>query len=216
KPGNAGILSWSIVDSETLIPLPHCQTDRAVGSVRWELLINRAKNKVSSDLENRKLAHEIIALEILTLLVESPTDDSVEVAIAFLKECGMKLMEVSNKGVHAIFEMLRNILHEGQLDKRVQYMIEVIFQVRKDNFRDHEAITPDLDLVEEADQFTHLITLDEATDPDDILNVFKFDAEYEDTEAKYLALRKEILDEGSGSSGDESGSESGSDEEESG
>nr|CAD7606483.1 unnamed protein product [Timema genevievae] len=167
-------------------------------------------------LVNQRVAHEIIALEILTLLVESPTDDSVEVAIAFLKECGMKLMEVSNKGIHAIFEMLRNILHEGQLDKRVQYMIEVIFQVRKDNFRDHEAITEDLDLVEEADQFTHLITLDEATDPDDILNVFKFDAEYEDTEAKYLALRKEILDEGSGSSGDESGSESGSDEEESG
>nr|CAD7401962.1 unnamed protein product [Timema poppensis] len=167
-------------------------------------------------LVNQRVAHEIIALEILTLLVESPTDDSVEVAIAFLKECGMKLMEVSKNGVHAIFEMLRNILHEGQLDKRVQYMIEVIFQVRKDMFRDHEAIIKDLDLVEEADQFTHLITLDEATDPDDILNVFKFDAEYEATEARYLALRKEILDEGSGSSGDESGSESGSDEDESG
>ena len=60
-----------------------------------------------------------MALEILTLLIETPTDDSVEVAISFLKECGMKLMEVSKKGLHAIFEMLRNILHEGNLDKRV-------------------------------------------------------------------------------------------------
>lgn len=71
-------------------------------------------------------AHEIVALEILTLLIESPTDDSVEVAIAFLKECGMKLMEVSNKGMLAIFEMLRNILHEGQLDKRVS-SLQVVY-----------------------------------------------------------------------------------------
>ncbi|KAJ8884288.1 hypothetical protein PR048_016145 [Dryococelus australis] len=69
-------------------------------------------------LEFSVQAHEILALEILTLLVETPTDDSVEVAIAFLKECGMKLLEVSNKGITAIFEMLRNILHEGHLDKR--------------------------------------------------------------------------------------------------
>lgn len=49
-------------------------------------------------LVNQRVAHEILALEILTLLVESPTDDSVEVAISFLKESGQKLTEVSNKG----------------------------------------------------------------------------------------------------------------------
>jgi pre-mRNA-splicing factor CWC22 len=65
-------------------------------------------------------AHEILALEILTLLVDNPTDDAVEVAIAFLKECGDKLTEVSSKTLHSIFEMLRNILHEGKLDKRVR------------------------------------------------------------------------------------------------
>lgn len=50
-------------------------------------------------LVNQRVAHEILALEILTLLVESPTDDSVEVAISFLKECGQKLTEVSSKGL---------------------------------------------------------------------------------------------------------------------
>lgn len=156
---------------------------------------------------NQRVAHEIVALEILTLLLETPTDDSVEVAIAFLKECGMKLMEVSNKGMLAIFETLRNILHEGHLDKRVQYMIEVIFQVRKDEFRDHEAVVKELDLVEEENQITHLITLDDAKNSEDILNVFKFDPEYEAKEEKYNCLRKEILDEGS--SGSEYESESG-------
>lgn len=121
-------------------------------------------------LVNQRVAHEILALELLTLLVETPTDDSVEVAIAFLKECGQKLTEVSSKGVNAIFGMLRNILHEGQLDKRVQYMIEVMFQVWKDGFKDHPALIEELELVPEEEQFTHLLMLDDATDPQDILS----------------------------------------------
>lgn len=121
-------------------------------------------------LVNQRVAHEILALEILTLLVESPTDDSVEVAIAFLKECGMKLTEVSSKGIGAIFEMLKNILHEGKLDKRVQYMIEVVFQVRKDGFKDHQSVIESLELVEEDDQFTHLLMLDDATNTEDMLS----------------------------------------------
>jgi len=80
-------------------------------------------------LVNQCVTYEIIALEILILLLETPT---VEVAIAFLKKYGMKLTEVSRRGIEVIFEMLKNILHEGQLDKRVQYMIEVMFQIRKD------------------------------------------------------------------------------------
>jgi len=58
------------------------------------------------------------------------TDDSVEVAISFLKECGQKLTEVSPRGITAIFDRLRNVLHEADLDKRTQYMIEVMFQVK--------------------------------------------------------------------------------------
>ncbi|XP_045514628.1 pre-mRNA-splicing factor CWC22 homolog [Pieris brassicae] len=164
-------------------------------------------------LVNQRVAHEILALELLTLLVETPSDDSVEVAIAFLKECGQKLTEVSSKGVNAIFEMLRNILHEGQLDKRVQYMIEVMFQVWKDGFKDHPSVIEELELVPEEEQFTHLLMLDEATDAQDILNVFKFDEKYEDNEQKYKTLSKEILGSDAESGEEEDGSaESGSDE----
>lgn len=45
-------------------------------------------------------AHEILCLEMLTLLLERPTDDSVEVSISFLKECGLKLTEVSPRGIN--------------------------------------------------------------------------------------------------------------------
>lgn len=166
-------------------------------------------------LVNQEVAHEVVALELLTLLLENTTNDSVEVAVGFLKESGMKLTDLSPRGIHAIFERLRSILHEGNIDKRVQYMIEVMFAVRKDGFKDHQAVAQGLDLVEESDQFTHLITLDEPTDTEDKLNVFRFDPEYEDSEEKYKAIKKEILDEGS--SGEESGSgeeEERSDEEE--
>ena len=44
-------------------------------------------------LVNQQVAHEVLSLEILTLLLENPTDDSAEVAITFLKEVGQKLSE---------------------------------------------------------------------------------------------------------------------------
>lgn len=51
-------------------------------------------------------------------------------------------------------------------------MIEVMFQVRKDGFKDHPAVIEQLDLVPEEDQFTHLLTLDSAKDPQDILSKY--------------------------------------------
>jgi len=125
----------------------------------------------------------------------------------------MKLTEVSRRGIEAIFEMLRNILHEGQLDKRVQYMIEVMFQIRKDGFKDHEAVPEELDLVEEEHQITHLIRLDDEMEAQDILNVFKFDADYLASEEKYKQLCKEILgsDVSDSEGDDEDGEEESSD-----
>ena len=54
---------------------------------------------------NQQVAHEVLSLEILTLFLENPTDDSAEVAITFLKEVDQKLTEVSPMGIHAIFKV---------------------------------------------------------------------------------------------------------------
>ncbi|BFZ15460.1 hypothetical protein BsWGS_18499 [Bradybaena similaris] len=160
-------------------------------------------------LVNQQVAHEILALEILALLLENPTNDSVEVAIGFLKECGQKLTDVSPRGINSIFERLRNILHEGQLDVRVQYMVEVMFAIRKDGFKDHPAVLPDLDKVEEDEQFTHMLQLEDIVAGDELLNVFKEDPAFAENEEKYKVLKKEILDEGSSDeSAESSGSES--------
>ncbi|GAU98157.1 hypothetical protein RvY_09337 [Ramazzottius varieornatus] len=165
-------------------------------------------------LVNQTVADEVIALETVTLLLEKPTEDSVEVAIGFLKECGLKLSEVTPKGLNAVFDQLRSILHESEVDTRVQYMIEVLFAIRKDKFKDHPSVVKELDLVEEEDQFTHPLTLTEDYDPEDLLNVFQFDKEYVDNEEKYKAIRREILDEGDVESGDEEGGDDTDEEEE--
>ena len=70
------------------------------------------------------MAHELVALQLLTVLLEDPTDDSVEIAVNFTKEVGQLLEQLSPRGLHAIFERFRGILHEGTIDKRVQYTIE--------------------------------------------------------------------------------------------
>uniref|UniRef100_A0A8C7SNV7 Pre-mRNA-splicing factor CWC22 homolog n=1 Tax=Oncorhynchus mykiss TaxID=8022 RepID=A0A8C7SNV7_ONCMY len=152
-------------------------------------------SKFVAHLVNQNVAHEVLCLEMLTLLLERPTDDSVEVSISFLKECGLKLTEVSPRGINAIFERLRNILHESEIDKRVQYMIEVMFAIRKDGFKDHPIVPEGLDLVEEEDQFTHMLPLEDDYNQEDILNVFKMDTDFLENEEKYKAIKKgELLD----------------------
>ena len=65
------------------------------------------------------------------------------------------LSEITPVGVNSIFERFKGILHEGEIEKRVQYCIETLFAVRKTKFKDHPGIIPELDLVEEEDQIIH-------------------------------------------------------------
>lgn len=49
-------------------------------------------------------------------------------------------------------------------------MLEVMFAVRKDGFKDHPAIVEELDVVDEQDQFTHMLTLDDAVSAEELLS----------------------------------------------
>jgi pre-mRNA-splicing factor CWC22 len=168
------------------------------------------------------------------LLLEQPTDDSVEIAVGFMREVGAYLAENSPRANNGVYERFRAVLHEGAIDKRVQYMIEVLFQVRKDKYKDNVIVPEGLDLVEEDDQITHQISLDDELQIQEglskcpcccviqhvltlYLDVFKFDPNFLENEEKYKEIKAEIL--GEGSDDDESGSsasESDDDDEEAG
>ena len=49
-------------------------------------------------------------------------------------------------------------------------MIEVMFAIRKDGFKDHPAIVDGLDLVQEEDQITHLLSLGDEVDAEEELS----------------------------------------------
>ncbi|KAF5398365.1 Pre-mRNA-splicing factor CWC22 [Paragonimus heterotremus] len=162
-------------------------------------------------LVNQKVVHELIVLELLTLLLEQTTDDSVEVAVSVLKECGAMLTRLVPKGVHGVFEHLRRILNEGNCDKRISYMLEVMFQVRRDGWKDHPSVLPDLDLILEDDQITHTTSLLDQVDPEDYLNIFRFDPNYLENEEKYAKIKASFFEsdnESQAGSSDEDASDS--------
>ncbi|KAH9608673.1 hypothetical protein KSS87_021890 [Heliosperma pusillum] len=166
--------------------------------------------KFIAHLVNQQVAHEIVALELLTILLDNPTDDSVEVAVDFVKECGCILQDLCPKGLHGIFERFRGILHEGEIDKRVQFLIEGLFAIRKARFQGHPAVRPELDLVEPEDQLTHEISLqDDVIDPETSIDIFKQDPNFIENEKKYEEVKKSILGD---ESEDEEDADSGSDE----
>ena len=118
-----------------------------------------ATTKMLAHLVNQQVIHELLALELLTFLLETPTEDSVEIAADFMIECGQVLTDITPAGVNAIFERFRTILHEGEIAKKVQYTIENLFAIRKTRFAEHPGVIPELDLVEENDKITHDVEL---------------------------------------------------------
>jgi len=162
-------------------------------------------------LFNQGLTHELFVLQLLTILLDGgstgiPTDDSVELAVAYMKIVGMALLESSRSGVYAIMERFRDLLHNGSIGKRVQYQVETLMRIRKEEFKSFPALPEELDLVEREDQITFELTLDEEDlNKEEILDVFRYDDEFEKNEEIWTKIKKEILGEE-----EDSGSEGGS------
>ena len=193
-------------------------------------IVCNATSTFIAHLCNQYVAHEIVALQILLLCLDRPTDDSIEVAVGFMREVGLFLAENSPKANNSVFERFRAVLHEGAISKRCQYMIEVLFQVRKDKYKDNPAIGEGLDLVEEEEQITHRVTLDDELQVQESLSelsctrhrmaahvadLFKVDPTFQENEKRYEDIKHEILgsddedddDSGSYDSDDESADE---------
>lgn len=101
-------------------------------------------------LVNQRVAGETVAHELLHMLLGEPSGDTVEVAVAFVKECGATLLEVSPR----VFDIFRGILQEGNLDYTSKCLVESLVSI---NFENHKASRPELDLLDE--QVTHIISL---------------------------------------------------------
>ena len=148
-------------------------------------------------LTNQSVASPVLALQIISLLLQSPTSDSVQLCARFVRACGAFLQEVSPSGLRAVFERLRSVLHEGLVDLRVQYTIEDLFKDRKASWEQYPSIPPGLDLLEDEDRVTHALGLNDAWAASetaaDVLDAFVVDPKFEEHEAAYAAIKQELL-----------------------
>ena len=187
---------------------------------RRDKVVATAFSKFLAHLVNHQVCHELVALQLLTVLLDEPTDDSVELAVNFTKEVGQMLEQLSPRGLMAIFDRFRDILHTGAIDKRVQYTIEGLFAVRKNGFADFPSVPEGLDLVDRSEQITFEFGLDDQLDKQEVLDIFRPDSGYQQSERLWRSIRAEILGESdadssssSSSSGSESDDEAGSESE---
>eukprot|EP00918_Siedleckia_nematoides_P012022 GHVU01026420.1.p1 GENE.GHVU01026420.1~~GHVU01026420.1.p1 ORF type:complete len:473 (+),score=107.57 GHVU01026420.1:68-1486(+) len=186
---------------------------------RNDKLVCLACVKFMAHMVNQRVAHELLALQLTALLLEKVTDDSVEVAVGFVLECGQVLSEITPQGFSAVFERFRGILHEGEIDKRVQYTVEKLFEARRKKFTDYPGVLPELDLVEEDDQITHEIDLlEEDVKGEEGLNIFKAKEpeDFVEEERKWKVISHSVLGKEIEGDDEESSedSEDGEDEEE--
>ncbi|MEN2499347.1 MAG: pre-mRNA-splicing factor cwc22, variant 2 [Marteilia pararefringens] len=144
-------------------------------------------------LTNQFVCDELLVLEILFTLLDEPTTISIEVACGFLRECGQFLDTNCARASNAIYERLRTLLYEADIPKRSQYMIEVLFAIRRDKYKDYPSVIQELQLIDEEDQYTHKILLEEDYDPEKRLNIFKYDPDFVINESKYQEIRREVL-----------------------
>lgn len=165
---------------------------------RREKSLTLAVTEFIGHLFNQGLCHELLCLQILTVLLEGDvTDDGVEVSVKFLSVIGMSLLESTPAGVHAVMEQLRKVLQDGKsIGRRVLLKIENIIKDRKKDFRMYPSIEDELDLVEREEQIMFEIGLDdEGLKKEEQLDYFHFDPNYNQGEDSWLEIRKEILGE---------------------
>lgn len=58
-----------------------------------------------------------------------------------LQAVGEVLLEVCRPGFDAAFERLRSILQEGEIDKKTQYTIEKLWEIRRDGFKEYPGVS---------------------------------------------------------------------------
>ena len=108
--------------------------------------------RLLGQLVNQGVASELCALQLLALLLDAPSRDSLELAALLATECGAHLAASHPRPFADVMEAFRAVLQEGKVDQRTQYVVEQFMEARRTKFAAFPALLPELDLVEAADQ----------------------------------------------------------------
>eukprot|EP00914_Ancora_sagittata_P014068 GHVO01027550.1.p1 GENE.GHVO01027550.1~~GHVO01027550.1.p1 ORF type:complete len:610 (+),score=121.32 GHVO01027550.1:36-1865(+) len=169
-------------------------------------IVTAACLKFIGHLANQKVVTDTLVMQVILLLLEQKTDDSVEVALGILQESGALLKSVDSRAHHEAVESFRRMLVEGTVSRRVQNSIEAFLAIVATGYKDYPIIPEDLDVLHEEDVITHTIDLfDEEVDGHEMLNIFRAvePKQFEEDEKNWKEVSASIL----GGGGDESGAE---------
>ncbi|KAH9622434.1 hypothetical protein KSS87_007767, partial [Heliosperma pusillum] len=119
-------------------------------------------------------------------MLEQPTDDSVQIAVDFDKECGCILQHLCLKGLHGIFERFRGILHKGEIDKRFSFRLRAYLPSEKliSGFMEIPLFS-----------MKWILWRDDEINPEPSLDIFRQDPNFVENEKKYEELKKSTLGE---------------------
>lgn len=183
--------------------------NRLVLQYRMSFMSNNKPKCLSSvrfiaHLTNQEVVHEVLGFQLIDHLIDKPTPSSIEIVIAFIKECGARLEQLNSPYLFETFKELRNLSLENDFNTRTHELIDLIHVIRKDNFRDFPPIKKELDLVDEKDKFTHTIELisPKKEDFQMQLNYFKMDPNWAENEAKYEEFKRSLFEDSDNSDDD--------------
>ncbi|CAA9991178.1 cell cycle control protein, putative [Plasmodium knowlesi strain H] len=152
--------------------------------------------KFIAHMINQRVIHEIVGLQLCSILLQNITNDSVQVCTYFLAEVGELYMNICRKGIDIIFDRLKDIIQEGKINIKTQYDIEKLWTYRKNYFRDFPTILEDLDLIDEDEKIVHEIDLlDESFENQEELNIFRevTPEQYEEENIEWENIANELL-----------------------
>eukprot|EP00760_Papus_ankaliazontas_P038700 PhM_4_TR9250/c0_g1_i1/m.76933/K13100/CWC22; pre-mRNA-splicing factor CWC22 len=139
---------------------------------------------------------DLLLFEVIMMLVQVPTDDSVETAAGILKQTFRYLSRSSPCSFQAILERCRQILQSGTLGLRATTILNDMFKFIQDNVGvEADVIPEELDLVDAEMQQPHEISLDDvdSVDVEEKLDYFRADPDYLANQDAYRAEVLEML-----------------------
>ncbi|VTZ71227.1 pre-mRNA-splicing factor CWC22, putative [Plasmodium chabaudi chabaudi] len=153
--------------------------------------------KFIAHMINQRVLNEIVGLQLCSLLLQNITNDSVQVCTYFLAEVGQLYMNICRSGLDIIFDRLKDIIQEGNINIKTQYDIEKLWNYRKNYFKDFPTVLEDLDIISEDDKIVHEIDLlDETINNQEELNIFREVPyeQYEKEDQEWADISRELLD----------------------
>jgi pre-mRNA-splicing factor CWC22 len=154
-----------------------------------------ASVKFIAHLYNQSVVDSLLPLEVMGILAANPTNDSIELLVNLMKECGALVQETEPILADDLFGCLRRIVQEGEVDIRIQYLVEGLMSLRRKSFSGYPSIMPQLDLVPDEDRIVHSIVFSDQHDVQEGLSEFRFDGKWEEAELRYALFRVEVLGE---------------------